>query len=113
MSRSLEQRLHDLISAVDAITAHEARLDEAGVARDEQVQLDAVVRQLAIVGEAATHLPDELVASEPDIPWPDVRGIRIVLDHGYHRVDADIVWRTVDRDIGPLRHAAERLLDRL
>lgn len=86
MSRSVQQRLGDLIGAVDAITSHEARLDEASVGRDEHVRLDAVVRQLAIVGEAAAHLPDDLVASEPEIPWADVRGIRIVLDHGYHRV---------------------------
>lgn len=113
MSRSTSQRLSDLTSAIDAIVAHEARLDEAGVDREEQVRLDAVVRQLAVVGEAASHLPDDLVAAEPDIPWADVRGIRIVLDHGYHRVDPDIVWRTVDRDLGPLRAAAARLAQRL
>lgn len=113
MSRFPLQRLSDLIAAIDAIAAHEARLDEAGVGRDEQVRLDAVVRQLAVVGEAASHLPDDLVATEPDIPWADVRGIRIVLDHGYHRVDPDIVWRTVDRDLEPLRAAAVRLAERL
>lgn len=94
------------------IGAHESRLEEVGVGRGEQVRLDAVVRQLAVVSEAAAHLPDELVAHEPTIPWADVRGIRIVLDHGYHRVDPEIIWRTVDRDLLPLRAAARRLIDR-
>lgn len=39
-------------------------------------------------------------------------GIRIILDHRYHAVDADVVWNTVDQDLQPLRDAAERLLDR-
>lgn len=113
MSRSTQQRLKDLIRAIAEIHAHEARLDGVGIGRDEGVRLDAVVRQLAIVAEAAAHLPDDLSALEPDIPWADVRGIRIVLDHGYHRVDPAIVWRTVDRDLAPLRDAAARLLARL
>lgn len=98
-----------MVNAIVMVESHEARLDAVGIERSEQVRLDAVVRQLAIVAEAATHLPDELLAREADIPWRDVRGIRIVLDHAYHRVDPDIIWRTVDADLPVLLAAARRL----
>lgn len=110
MSRTVQLRLADLLAALASIASHEARLSEVGVVRQESVRLDAVVRQLAIVSEAAAHLPDDLVSAEPDIAWADIRGIRIVLDHGYHRVDPTIIWRTVDLDLPPLREAVERLL---
>ena len=109
MTRTAPQRLNDMINAILTIRAHEARLDAAGIGRSEQVRLDAVVRQLVIVAEAAAHLPDEVLATEPSIPWQDVRGIRIVLDHGYHRVDPDLIWRTVDGDLPVLYAAAMRL----
>ena len=112
MTRPVRRRLEDLTRAIDTIGAHESRLDDVGIGREENVRLDAVVRQLAVVAEAAAHLPDELLAHEPTIPWADVRGIRIVLDHGYHRVDPTIVWRTVDNDLPPLLRATRRLIDR-
>lgn len=106
MSRSVEQRLADLAGA---IAAHEEELDAAGVDRSRPMRLDAVVRQLAIVAEAASHLPDEVVARESEVPWRQVRGIRLVLDHGDRRVDPAIVWTTVDLDLPPLRAAATSL----
>jgi uncharacterized protein with HEPN domain len=65
----------------------------------------AVVRQLAVIGEAAVHLPDELTERHPHIPWQGVRGMRLLLDHEYHRVDPEIVWRTVDEDLPALAQA--------
>jgi uncharacterized protein with HEPN domain len=111
VSRSRDDRLRDILEAIAAVRSTEARLDQAGVGRDERARLSSVVRELAIIGEAVAELPDTDRAAEPDIPWRNIAAIRILLDHHYHRVDARIVWNAVDQDLEQLRAAVERLLD--
>lgn len=38
----------------------------------------------------------------PEIPWRGVKGMRLWLDHEYHRTDSDVVWRTVDERLPAL-----------
>jgi uncharacterized protein with HEPN domain len=49
--------------------------------------VDAVVRYFEIIGEAATHMPEEIVAGHPEAPWQDMRDMRIVLAHEYFGVN--------------------------
>jgi uncharacterized protein with HEPN domain len=44
---------------------------------------DATVRNLELIGEAATHIPDEVRKANPDIPWRMVIATRNRLIHGY------------------------------
>jgi len=39
----------------------------------------------------------------PDVPWEDIRGIRILVDHIYHRLDYDALWKTLEADVPRLR----------
>ena len=39
----------------------------------------------------------------PDVPWEDIRGIRILVDHIYHRLDYDALWKTLEADVPLLR----------
>ena len=48
------------------------------------------------IGDVASKLPDELIRETSDVPWDDVRGMRIVVDHVYHAVDYRIVWQTLE-----------------
>ena len=57
---------------------------------------------LEIISEASRHLPDELKARHPEIPWPKVAGIGNVLCHEYARVAHDLLWRVVQDDLLPL-----------
>jgi len=54
---------------------------------------DAKLRNVELMGEAATHIPVEVRASAPDIPWREIVGARNRLAHGYLRV-SDSVWWT-------------------
>lgn len=44
----------------------------------------------------------------PDLPWKEIIGFRIVVDHAYHRLDYGRVWNTLCDDIPRLRAAIER-----
>jgi len=110
--RDTRLRIEDMIEAIQRIEAHSAGLT-ADQFRQDQKTLDAVVRNLEVIGEAASHLDDDVTALRPAVPWADVRGIRHVLAHEYFGVDVGIVWETVVRDLPVLRRELEELLRHL
>jgi uncharacterized protein with HEPN domain len=63
---------------------------------------DAAVRNFEIIGEAAAHLPIDIAADHPEIPWQDMRDMRNVLSHEYFGVNEKIVWETLQYDLRPL-----------
>lgn len=66
---------------------------------------DAVVRNLEIIGEASRsilHSFPEFVAAHPDVPLRNAYAMRNVLSHGYFNIDLEIVWNTVQSDLGVL-----------
>jgi len=70
----------------------------------------SLVRLLEIVGEAAARVPSEQRILHPDIPWPEIVGLRNRLIHGYDSVDFDILWQIVTEDLPPLIAALEKTL---
>ncbi len=71
----------------------------------------AVIRQLAIIGEAVKSLSGALTQSEPGVPWRQIAGTRDRLIHAYFNVDLDAVWSMVDQDLPRLRLSVGRALE--
>ena len=67
--------------------------------------------QLTLLGEAVARLTDELKAAWPDVPWADIRGMRNIVIHEYHRVDLEEAWRTAYRDVPSLCQQLEAVRD--
>ena len=59
---------------------------------DDEMRMDAVVRNIELLGEAAAQLPEEVKRDMPTVPWREVIGMRNILIHAYFGVDPDIVW---------------------
>jgi uncharacterized protein with HEPN domain len=66
---------------------------------DDSKTIDAVIRNVEIIGEASRHLPDSICARFPEIPWDEMRGIRNVLIHEYFGVDVEVLWETIEHDL--------------
>jgi uncharacterized protein with HEPN domain len=49
-----------------------------------------------------------VTARHEAIPWRAIKGMRLWLDHEYHRVESDVVWRTVDSRLEALSAAIEQ-----
>jgi uncharacterized protein with HEPN domain len=81
--------------------------------RTQDLIIDAVVRNLEIVGEAAKHLPEEVKALTPDVDWSKAAGLRDVIAHGYFGLDLHIVWDVVQTKLPLLSQSAEQVLLRL
>jgi uncharacterized protein with HEPN domain len=72
--------------------------------------VDAVLRNISVIGEAAGHVPENVVSAHPEIPWRDMRDMRNVIVHAYFRIDNEILWDTVQLNLPPLQEALRRLL---
>jgi uncharacterized protein with HEPN domain len=70
----------------------------------------AVVRLLEVLGEAAGRVSKEGRQNNPDIPWPQIIGLRNRLIHGYDSVDMDIVWGIMTKDLPPVIGALEKVI---
>jgi uncharacterized protein with HEPN domain len=92
--------LRHIIDAATLIRKYTAGLDEASFTANTLV-LDAVVRQLEIIGEASRHVSQGLRAKFPDVPWQDPAAMRNKLIHDYMGVDPAIVWRTATVSLLP------------
>ena len=71
---------------------------------------DGVIRQLAIIGEAARRLSSVLQQSYPSVPWSDVIGMRNILIHDYLEVDIREMWKTLYDDLPSFREQVEQIL---
>lgn len=63
---------------------------------------DATVRNLELIGEAATHIPTEIRDTYPSISWRQVIATRNRLIHGYLGIDNDTLWSIIQGDIPAL-----------
>ena len=77
---------------------------------DDMLQL-ALTRLVEIVGEAASRVSVPTTKRHPEIPWPDIVGMRNRLIHGYDLVDLNLLWDTVATDLPPLIAALERITE--
>ncbi len=89
-----------MIEMCDLLLAHAS--DSQALAHDPVVQA-AAQRWIEVLGEAASHVSDDLKVAYPDLPWRDLVGMRIVLAHAYHHIDQDIVGNVVAHAIPDLR----------
>ena len=100
----LRDYLEHILSSICRILRYVDDIDHAGFIANEEKQ-DAVIRNLEVIGEAAgnimRHFPD-FPATYPDFPLKAAYGTRNALAHGYFKVDLDMVWRTVERDLPEL-----------
>lgn len=79
--------------------------------RHDQRTIDAVLWNLAIIGEAARRIPPEVAAAYPDVAWVEMRGMRNVIIHQYGEVSLTIVWDTIQYDLPPLALQLRALLN--
>lgn len=95
-------RIDDMLEALCRCLRYTEGMSEAAFVADPRT-IDAVARNLEIIGEAANKVPDEVTAAHSMIPWAALAEIRHILIHEYHSVDAALLYRTVRNDLPPLQ----------
>lgn len=106
------ERLLHILDAIDKIEVALRTYDQARFQQDWEKQL-VIERLIEIIGEAVNHLSEDLQTNHPQIPWPQIVGMRNLVSHEYFRVDAVIVWNTTQGSIPRLRSAIQAIFDSL
>ncbi|MDK9724207.1 MAG: DUF86 domain-containing protein [Sterolibacteriaceae bacterium MAG5] len=89
--------LDDMIDFAGKVIAYTEGLDLPAFVTSG-LNYDATLRNLELIGEAATHIPETLRAENPQIPWRQIIATRNRLIHGYLGIDNDILWSIVHDD---------------
>ena len=90
--------LDDMIAFTEKVLGYTDGLDQAGFESSPKTY-DASLRNLELIGEAATRIPQAVRDLAPDIPWRQLIATRNRLIHGYLGIDNDILWSIIQDDV--------------
>jgi uncharacterized protein with HEPN domain len=113
MTRGPADRLRDILDAIRRARVADRRLRDADAVDDgEGVEMafDALMHDLFVIGEAVKAIPEDVLGQEPGVPWREIKGMRDVVGHEYHRIVPAIIHSTVRNSLDPLEEATRRLL---
>jgi uncharacterized protein with HEPN domain len=88
-----EQRMADILEALDWIAKAVAGREEADFLADETLCY-AVAQKLTIIGEAVARLTPDLKSRHSSLPWTDIVALRNILVHEYFGIYWPLVWQT-------------------
>lgn len=91
---------------------HEYTGDKPGKLRESRAIQRAVERVLQILAESTQRIDPALKASEPQIPWQQIAGLRNRLTHGYLNIDEDTIQDIIEQDLPQLATAIARMTER-
>jgi uncharacterized protein with HEPN domain len=98
--RDARVHLDDILEACKRVSTYTLGLSFEQF-RGDQKSVDAVVRNLEVIGEAAKKVPDE-VRKEIGIEWKRIAGLKDILIHEYFRIDLEIIWDVVQTKVPDL-----------
>lgn len=105
--RSNEEKLKDILNAIKQIEKYK---DYQKFSEDELIKI-WIIHHLLIIGEACSQVSEPLKNEHSDIPWTGPIGVRNMIAHEYFRVDFNIIWNIVDRDLPLFKKQIQKLLD--
>ena len=100
--------LDDMVGFAEKVLAYTYGLDQADF-EASGLNYDATLRNLELIGEAATHIPDTVRQTYADIPWRMIVATRNRLIHGYLGIDNDTVWSIIQDEVPTLLQQLETM----
>jgi len=90
--------LEDILEAIAKIERYTQGLSFETF-RENDMAVDAVIRNFEVIGEAVRHIPDNIKERYPDVEWKEAAGFRNILIHDYFGIDVEAVWDTMKNNI--------------
>ncbi|OGY57442.1 MAG: hypothetical protein A3H67_02185 [Candidatus Buchananbacteria bacterium RIFCSPLOWO2_02_FULL_46_11b] len=106
--RNIKLYLDDIKDAIGKIEKYSKNLSFNKFSKNNLV-IDAIVRNLEVIGEAAKNISVKFKDEYKDIPWNKIAGMRNIIVHEYFNVDLEILWKTIQQDIPKLKKAIKKI----
>ena len=100
--RQLSIYFQDIEESIELIEQYSSGINQIDFEANPEKQ-DAVLRRLAIIGEAIKNIPNEFRAKYPDMPWREAAGLRDVVIHEYFGVSLEVIWNVIIKELPPLK----------
>ena len=107
--REYRDYLNDIFQSIDDVEEFIKGINHKHFLNDKKT-INAVVRSIQIIGEAAKHIPKFIKDEALDINWKEIVGMRNRIVHEYFGVDDEIVWRTAKFYLPKLKTQLSRLI---
>lgn len=104
--------VEDMLEFCDLALAYSDGVSRPALDAD-RMRYDAILRNLELIGEAATHVTAEQRGLAPQVPWREIVATRNRVAHAYLGIAADTVWSILRDDLPTLRRSLLALLDAL
>jgi uncharacterized protein with HEPN domain len=111
MPRSLEVFFQDILEASSKIDRYVETLSLETFRQDERT-VDAVIRNLEVIGEATKKIPESVRSANPGVEWKQIAGLRDLLIHEYFGIDLEIVWDIVEKHVPVYAREIRRILEK-
>jgi uncharacterized protein with HEPN domain len=102
--------LQDILDSIDKIERFTGDLtfDEF---KEDEMAIDAVIRNFEVIGEAVGNIPDELKQKYPEVEWKEAVGFRNVMIHEYFGVDTETVWETIESNLPTFKKKISKVIN--
>jgi len=107
-NRPIRLLIDDMLEAIGRIEQYTKNISFDNFSNDQKT-IDAVVRNLEIIGEAANRLPEEFKEKHSDVEWYKIVGLRHRIVHEYFGIDIQIIWQILNNDLPVLRKDLSRI----
>ncbi|MFH0791884.1 MAG: DUF86 domain-containing protein [bacterium] len=103
--------LEDIKEAIDKIEKYTSDLSFEEFVQNIMA-IDAVIRNLTVIGEAAKNIPEKVKMENPDVLWNEAIGMRNKAIHEYFGIDEEILWKTIEEDLPIFRKQILGLIEK-
>ena len=108
MSRNSHLLIGDMLESCKKILRYTEGMSQFEFIEDDKT-LDAVVRNLEIIGEASNRIDENFKEEHQEVDWIRIRGLRNRIVHEYFGIDYEIVWNIISHFVPDLLNWLERL----
>lgn len=104
--------IQDIFEAIGEVKDFTTGMQFDDFVKDKKT-INAVVRSLEVIGEAAKKIPDSLREKYSAIPWKRMAGMRDKLIHEYFGIDLEILWEVINSELPPIKSLIQKVLEDL
>ena len=110
MPRDYKVYLQDVLEAAERVRGYITGLSLKTFSEDVKT-VDAVVRNLEVIGEAIKQVPDDVRSKYTQVEWKRISGLRDILIHQYFGVDVEIIWDIVQNKLPVLETQIRQIIE--